>query len=230
MSKSALPPHTVSNTAAPSGSRYPDYNVLDKRDTPSWDDATRQVIDARLAVPATPQFFEIVEWAALQALCACVIPQRADAPYVAIAALVDDKLSQNRGDGYRDARMPALREAWRRGLAALDSESRATFEAAFADLSDTQRVGLLQRMQDGKLQHASWQGMPSAVFFAERVLHDICSAYYSHPYAWNLLGFGGPANPRGYVRMYFDRRDPWDASEATPGREAQAAKENQRAR
>ncbi len=40
---------------------------------------------------------------------------------------------------------------------------------------------------------------------------DICGAYYSHPFAWNEIGFGGPASPRGYVRMDFNRRDPWEA-------------------
>jgi hypothetical protein len=44
-------------------------------------------------------------------------------------------------------------------------------------------------------------------FFSGRVLHDVCSAYYSHPRAWSEMGFSGPANPRGYVRMCFDRRD-----------------------
>jgi hypothetical protein len=40
---------------------------------------------------------------------------------------------------------------------------------------------------------------------------DLCGAYYSHPFAWNEIGFGGPASPRGYVRMDFNRRDPWEA-------------------
>jgi hypothetical protein len=62
------------------------------------------------------------------------------------------------------------------------------------------------------------------------VLHDICGAYYSHPYAWSQIGFGGPANPRGYVRMNFNRRDPWEAVEASDGDEGNARKENQHAR
>jgi hypothetical protein len=44
-----------------SQSRYPGYNVLDKRDTPSWDDATRQVIDQRSATPNDPGFLNAVE-------------------------------------------------------------------------------------------------------------------------------------------------------------------------
>jgi hypothetical protein len=28
------------------------------------------------------------------------------------------------------------------------------------------------------------------------------------------MGFGGPASPRGYVRLDADKRDPWEAAEA----------------
>ena len=45
------------------------------------------------------------------------------------------------------------------------------------------------------------------------MLHDIGSAYYAHPTAWSEIGFGGPASPRGYVRMDENRRDPWEAVE-----------------
>jgi len=49
-----------------------------------------------------------------------------------------------------------------------------------------------------------------------------------HPASWNEIGFGGPASPRGYVRMNFDRRDPWEAAEASPGQEDEARRENER--
>ena len=39
------------------------------------------------------------------------------------------------------------------------------------------------------------------------------SVYYAHPAAWSEIGFGGPASPRGYVRMQANRRDPWEAME-----------------
>ena len=50
--------------------------------------------------------------------------------------------------------------------------------------------------------------------------------YYSHPTAWSEMGFGGPASPRGYVRMELDRRDPWEAAESKAGGEAHALREN----
>ena len=50
-------------------------------------------------------------------------------------------------------------------------------------------------------------------------------AYYAHPAAWNEIGFGGPASPRGYVRMDFDRRDPWEASKRDPAAKRVAGRE-----
>jgi hypothetical protein len=41
------------------------------------------------------------------------------------------------------------------------------------------------------------------------------------------MGFGGPASPRGYVRMGLDRRDPWEAAESKPDEEYHALRENQ---
>lgn len=210
--------------------RYPGYDVTNKRDTPSWDDITREVIDQRLATPQEPRFFNAVEWTALRALCACIVPQDHEREQAPLPALLDAKLVQDTGDGYRDARLPPMRDAWRIGLAALDAESRARHELPFASIGREAQDALLRDMQEGRLAGDAWQGMPGDMFFSERLLHDICGAYYSHPRAWSEIGFGGPANPRGYVRMVFGRRDPWDAAEAKPGHEEQAKKENRRVR
>jgi hypothetical protein len=40
-----------------------------------------------------------------------------------------------------------------------------------------------------------------------------CTAFYAHPYAWNEIGFGGPAYPRGYKNLGIDRREPWERPE-----------------
>lgn len=214
----------------PRATRYPGYDVLDKRSTPSWDDPTRAVIAQRLATPVEPRFFNAVEWLAVRAVCACIVPQAEAQPVVPLAALLDARLQKNAGDGYRDARLPPLQQAWRTALAALDAESRAHHELPFGSVGKTSQIALLEAMQRGELKSDAWLGMPADLFFAERLLHDVCSTYYSHPHAWSEMGFGGPANPRGYVRMVFDRRDPWEAAEAKPGDEEKARKENRRAR
>ena len=208
--------------------RYPGYDVLAKRYSPSWNEKTRRVIDERLAVRREPRFLTEPEWRTLEALCSRVVSQRPAHPPVPLAAFVDAKLFADARDGYRDARLPPLREAWRRGLAALDAEARQRANVDFHALDAAEQDALLRAAQDGTLAHAAWGDLSPKLFFSKRVLPDIVSAYYGHPTAWNEIGFGGPASPRGYVRMDFDRRDPWEAAEAKPDHEAEAAKINAR--
>ncbi|KWO13146.1 gluconate 2-dehydrogenase [Burkholderia cepacia] len=196
--------------------RYAGYDVLAKRDTPSWNDATRRAIDARLRVEdAAPRHLDAERFATLDVLCARIVPQEpGDAGVVPTAALLDARLAADEGDGYRDARLPPLRAAWQTGLAALDAMAHQAHGRAFASLGANDADVLLHAVQHGEIDRSVapvWGGMDPRTFFAKRVLMDICGAYYSHPFAWNEIGFGGPASPRGYVRMGFNRRDPWEA-------------------
>jgi hypothetical protein len=209
---------------------FPGYDVLSKRNTPSWNEQTRRVIDERLAIRADEhRFFFDEEWRTLRALCECIVPQSAQrtAP-IPVAAMVDRKLAHDARDGYRNAALPAMQEAWRCGLVALDAEARAGYGAPFHELDRAQQERLVAAMQQGALQHEAWGGMPVRLFFVERVLPDIVKSYYAHPTAWNEIGWSGPASPRGYVRLQADRRDPWEAAEAKPGHEVDAYRENQR--
>jgi Gluconate 2-dehydrogenase subunit 3 len=208
--------------------RYPGYDVLAKRDTMSWNAVTRQVIERRLAVPRQPQFFTPTEWTTLLALCARILPQPGNRPAVPLAAYVDQRMVNGAGDGYRFANMPDEREAWRRGLAALDAEAQARHGESFHAIPTSDQDTLIGQMQRDELHDPAWGDMPRKTFFAHRVLPDITHAYYAHPTAWNEIGFGGPASPRGYVRMALDRRDPWEAAEAHPGEEAASARKNAR--
>jgi len=194
--------------------RYPGYDVLAKRHTPSWNEQTRRVIDERLAVSREACFFTADEFAALTAIADRITPQPKDRPPIPIAGLIDDKLRRNRQDGYRAAGMPREREAWQLGLHALDAEARNAHGAVFRNLPPAAQDVLLARMQAGELNGAAWCGISSKTFFAQRLLPDIVHAYWSHPTAWNEIGWGGPASPRGYVRMGYDARDPWEAVEA----------------
>ncbi|HZK92205.1 MAG TPA: gluconate 2-dehydrogenase subunit 3 family protein [Stellaceae bacterium] len=212
--------------------RYPGYDVLAKRHTPSWNEKTRQVVDQRLALPREPRFLGPEEWATLAAICDRIVPQppresNSRRSPVPLAAMIDAKLHEDRGDGYRDHRLPPLREAWRQGLAGIDAEARRRHAVAFAALDGAEQDALLRAAQDGQIE-GDWQGMQPALFFSKRLLLDIVTSYYAHPTAWSEIGFGGPASPRGYVRTNFDRRDPWEAAEATPGHEAEARGDNER--
>ncbi len=214
--------------AEPRPDRYPGYDVLAKRDTPSWNEPTRKAIDKRLSVPREPRFFGRGEWLTLQAVCDRILPQPADRPPVPLAAYVDQKMFERKHDGYRHAELPEQGEAWRRGLAAWEEAARREYDTGFAALSAVRRDEMLRRTERGQLHADALRGMPPHSFFKHRVIPDITSAYYAHPTSWNEIGFGGPASPRGYVRLGLDRRDPWEASEARPGREDKARRENER--
>ena len=154
------------------------------------------------------------------------MPQPAHRPPIPVAALIDDKLMRGRHDGYRAAEMPREREAWQRGLRAIDAEAEALHGAAFHALDGARQDAVLQRVAAGERITRRGRGMPPATFFKQRLLPDIVHAYWSHPTAWNEIGWGGPASPRGYVRMGYDRRDPWEAAEAHDGDEARARRNN----
>jgi hypothetical protein len=210
--------------------RYPGYDVLAKRHSPSWNEQTRRVLDERLAIdPNHHEFLTDAEWLTLRAVCAQIVPQppSRERP-VPVAAMIDQKLRTDSRDGHRHWQLPPLREAWRLGLQALDAEAVKRHGKRFHELESGQQVELLTAIQEGRAHESAWGGMPAAVFFHNRLLHDVVAAYYAHPIAWNEIGFGGPASPRGYVRLNYDRRDPWEASEARPGREEQARRENAR--
>ena len=194
-------------------SRFPGYSTLAKRNTPSWNDATRQVVDKRLGVVPPRRFFNTDEWAVLEAVCDRIIPQTGSRPKVPIANFIDDKMASNQGDGFQRAGQPDMQQMWRTGLHALNEEAKLRFAQPFAELPGGRQDDVLHMVQAGDVHAPGWQTVPPPAFFTDRVLHDIISVYYAHPQGWDEMGFGGPASPRGYVRMGFNRHDPWDPVE-----------------
>lgn len=205
---------------------FPGYDVMAKRLSLSWNDKTRDVINHRLAVPREPRFLAPDLFAVLEAAAARIVPQPSDRPPVPVAAYVDQKLFEGKIDGYRLAALPDQGECYRRGLAGLEEAARERYGRAFVALDGSERDQILSACQRGALRGGAWEGMPSDTFFAHRLLVDVTTFYYAHPAAWSEIGFGGPASPRGYVRMGANRRDPWEAAEAAPGEEARARLEN----
>lgn len=210
--------------------RYPGYDVTSKWNTQSWNDKTREVVDARLAVEGHPAFLSSDEWQTLVALCDRVMPQPDGRPHVALAAYVDRQLLAGKTKGYRFADMPQPAEAWKQALAALDEVAGKEQGRPFAQLTQADQDAMLRRMSDGSFHADALNGMPAKTFWTSHVIHDVFGAYYAHPEAWNEIGWGGPASPRGYVRTGLGRRDSWEPAEAEPGSEEKARRENRRVR
>ena len=192
---------------------YDGYKVLSKWNSPSFDEATREVLTRRLAAPTEPRFFSDEAWRLVEAIAARILPQPERAEPIPLAALIDAFFADGRGQGFREETMPPLHAAWRIGLAGIDAEARRRFQRGFAALAPDAQDETLRAVQAGEVDPAAWQGMDPKTFFRESLLKIMAGLYYAHPTAWSEIGFGGPASPRGYVRLGFDERDPWEAKE-----------------
>jgi hypothetical protein len=189
---------------------YAGYDVLAKWRTPSFDEKTREVVRRRMDAPPR-RFFTPEELRLLEAIVARLLPQSDRSEPIPLALLIDDYLAQRRGEGYRNEHMPFEWEAWRIGLTGIDAEARRRFGGPFIEISGDHQDEVLRRVQAGDVGAPDWGGMDAARFFKDGLLRVTAGLYYAHPDAWSEIGFGGPANPRGYVRTGFNERDPWEA-------------------
>ncbi len=190
---------------------YPEYDVLDKWDTPSWDDYTREIVALRLDQVPPRRFLEPEEYLTLEAACHRLLPQPDREHPVPIAPWIDEKLHADRKDGYRFEGMPPLRDAWKLGLRGIDDEARARFGDAFRALDAGRQDEVLSCIQQGETRSAVWDELPAKKFFSDHLLTECVAIYYAHPAAWSEIGFGGPASPRGYARRRGNLRDGWEA-------------------
>ena len=199
------------------GTRYPGYNVLDRWSSPDWDDQTRRVVRRRLEEVPPVRFFDGHEARTLAAVAERVVPQpdRDDAEKIPVVPWIDEKLYEDRRDGYRYEELPPQREAWRLGLRGIDEAARALFDGReFVALDPLSQDVVLSHVQRGDAPGAAWERMPAARFFESVLSLTIVKTYYAHPLAWNEIGYGGPSSPRGYVRRREGGVDPWEAQEA----------------
>ncbi len=197
-------------------SPYAGYDVLDKWDSPSFNEQTRAVLSRRLKETPKRRFFSEAQWATLQAVCDRAIPQPERAEPIPIAPWIDENLAEGGTNGTRYASLPPTPDCWRRGLEAIDSEAQQRFHRPFARLDPAEQDLVLRSMDEEKTQSPAWEGIPSRAFMRKVLLPEIVGIYYAHPAAWSEIGFGGPAAPRGYVRLPANRRDPWEGEETDP--------------
>ncbi|MFN2581294.1 MAG: gluconate 2-dehydrogenase subunit 3 family protein [Candidatus Dormibacteria bacterium] len=190
--------------------RYPDYDVMDAADT--WDDVTRKVVEARLEPPGELRFFTKEEAPIAHAFCDTVMAQDWE-PRVPVVAMVDAKLADRNFDGYRYENMPDDDVTWRRVLRGLDEVSCRRYGAPFADCARDVREAIIDQLAKGMLQGGVWDELNCARAWSV-VMRAVLAEFYSHPWAWNEIGFGGPAYPRGYMRLGEGVREPFEKPEA----------------
>lgn len=164
--------------------RFPDFDVMDHRD--HWDPVTRELLVERVEQVPECRFFDALEQRTLGALLDVVLAQDAE-PRIPVLEMVDAKMASGKLDGYRYEDMPPDPETWKRVAHHLDG---------LADLDDEGRHAVVKRFADGDLE---WEDLNVTRAWSV-VMRGALSEFYSHPWAFNEIGFRGPAYPRGYMR------------------------------
>lgn len=190
--------------------RYPDYDVLDEID--HWDEATRRVVVARVEQVPPIRFFTTSEATTLGAFCDLVMAQDRE-PRVPVLNMIDAKLFAGKLDGFRYDDMPDDRETWRRVAVGLDAAARQHGAGDFLAAAERVRRDIVQAFSEGRLHGEVWDELPPSRAWSV-VTRAVLSEFYSHPWAWNEIGFGGPAYPRGYARLGAGQRESWEGKPA----------------
>jgi hypothetical protein len=205
-------PPAAGEVTTPGGGpqRFPGFDVISQ--LPHWDAATAAVVESRLAPPPAPRFFSPAEEATATALLSLILGQEEE-PRVPVTAMIDARLAEAQTDGWRYADMPEDGQAWRDTLAYLDADAEVKYAAAFAECPAADQRVLIQAVQD--LGSGDWHGRPAVRVWSLWTRYA-CTAFYAHPWAWNEMGFPGPAYPRGYKNKGMGRREPFEVADGRP--------------
>ncbi len=200
---------TEGGTTPQGRGRYPDYDVL--AEAPHWDRVTRELVLQRATRTPPVRFFGPAEERALRAFCDLVVAQDGE-PRIPVLEMVDEKLYEGRLDGFRYADMPRDDETWRRVAAGLDETAKERAGADFAACGAELQEEICADLAAGELRGGVWEELPPARAWTV-IMRALLSEFYSHPWTWNEIGYGGPAYPRGYMRLGAGQREPGEAEE-----------------
>ena len=193
--------------------RYPEFDVLEQAE--HWDEVTRRVVLDRVANTPPIRFFSRHEAETLKAFCDIVTAQDAE-PRIPVLAYIDEKLHGGIGDGWQYVDLPPDGDVWRAVAYGLDEEAEGVAHASFASAAESARVEIVHRFSRGELHGGTWAQLNVARAW-KVVMRYVVQAFYSHPWAWSEIGFGGPAYPRGYGAFgspHLGERESWEAKES----------------
>jgi hypothetical protein len=190
--------------------RYPDWDVLSQAD--HWDEVTRKVVLERVENVPPFRFFDEAEQRTLKALCDRMTAQDQE-PRIPVLSMVDAKLHAGQLDGYQFAGMPDDRDVWRIVARGLDETAVQAGVHDFAAASREVQLQIVERLSKGELEGGAWEEVDVSKAWSVVTRHAL-SAFYSHPWSWNEIGFGGPAYPRGYAAFGIGTKESWEPSPA----------------
>jgi len=194
---------------------YPGFSTLAQKGF--WDAATRTKILDRVHKIPSLKFFNEQEAALMEIIVMHLLPQddRYPSRRIPIVPRIDERLHKGSIPGYRFAKMPPDGEAYRLGFKAIEQMAKKSYDRSFRELSWRDQEELFKSIHDAKPKPGAeeiWRQMEIHRYWA-LLVQDCVEAYYAHPWAWDEIGFGGPAYPRGYMRLEKGEPEPWEVEE-----------------
>ncbi|MBO8164043.1 MAG: gluconate 2-dehydrogenase subunit 3 family protein [Brevibacillus sp.] len=190
-------------------SHYPTYNVWDQHE--HWDPHTRQIVAQRRTPVISHSFLTRQEAMLVQTLAGVLTDEYRQEVLTFVTQHIDQSLNSPVGESQRKAGVPEKKVLYRLGLSGINEASHRLYRRDFIGLKQPEQEELLRRVEKGTVPETSaWQQVAPQDFF-QKLLYDVVNAYYSHPLVWSDIGYGGPAYPRGYVRVEKGLVDPWEA-------------------
>ena len=194
------------------GGRFPGFDVMGQ--SRHWDDATTAVIVDRIHSLPAIRFFTPDEEACAKALTDLLTGQHPDSfVRIDVVRMIDQRLAEQQTDGWHYDTMPPDDEAWRQTLAYLDQDAMDLHGTVLAALPDESRHAFIEDLHTSS--DPDWHGMPREKVWSLWTRYA-ATAFYSHPSAWNEMGFSGPAYPRGYKNPGLDSLEPYEVHDTNP--------------
>ena len=177
--------------------RYPDYDVLEQAG--HWDEVTRRWSSTRVSEVPPLRFFTPGGGCAARASATSCRPRT---PSRASRSWTMSTRSYTRASSTATA-TPTCPTTARPGAGSARGWTRRRGGAA----PTTSRPRPTGRQHDDRRRLRRRRarrrrlGRAAASKAWSVVMRGALSEFYSHPWAWNEIGFGGPAYPRGYMRL-----------------------------
>lgn len=186
---------------------YPSYDVLALQD--EWDAHTREIVNKRLE-PFDIKLLTKWEQQMIKIIAAHVAHDHREEILNWVVAHVDEQLAKPFGESQRKPGILPQKALICGGLKALNTWAKGSYSREFLKLEAKQQLTMISSLQLGHLEEIKdWDTTLQKELF-KKLLDLTIEAYYSHPWVWSEIGYGGPAYPRGYVRVELGITDPWE--------------------
>lgn len=170
-------------------------------------EATRIAFENRLETAEKGNlFFSNDSFLLLSVVCDRLLDQDTENRMVNVAVFIDDRLAENKTDGWRYSDMPPDQEAYLKGLQGIDAAAKLQYGKKFLFLKKEEQIKILEMIQSGKAPGEIWREMPSERFF-EELLAEATEIFFSYPSVQIEMNYTGMADAAGWQKIGLNEND-----------------------